>query len=440
MADGGTAVQTLMKIRHHSTSTDLHSIRRTLPTTTANSSSTMTRPHLASLPRLRALRSLPLPLHLSTPTRPLRTPPLARSLSSASRATPTRLLIPGTLRARRRLLAVLALLPLFYFLRPASPLNPQVYSEHPVASVTPVGPAHVELVVRVPESERAQFGADAVVFSPYGVPPRPHAAPYVHTEGAAPPGTVVVQHVMVKNPDLMIERAYTPVNDVGADGEMRLVVKRVRGGEVGSAFPAGRGQRRPPRTGHDLCHRAARLRPHRYAVAPFLQLLAKDVPGTTRYTLLHQTPYGGREDWSAKYIAPMAAKWGDALDVRRIQPGVVRKEDVAAALEGAQRPLVLTHASALRHTRSHTAPGPARGLVARDGSSSRPGVEARVEMDMVDSVSRLLRYTTRFAELREGLPSQSATLSIASPAMRRRRASGNPYIQLFTPLRCQAAA
>ncbi|KLT39276.1 hypothetical protein CC85DRAFT_305182 [Cutaneotrichosporon oleaginosum] len=308
----------------------------------------MTRPHLASLPRLRALRSLPLPLHLSTPTRPLRTPPLARSLSSASRATPTRLLIPGTLRARRRLLAVLALLPLFYFLRPASPLNPQVYSEHPVASVTPVGPAHVELVVRVPESERAQFGADAVVFSPYGVPPRPHAAPYVHTEGAAPPGTVVVQHVMVKNPDLMIERAYTPVNDVGADGEMRLVVKRVRGGEVGRLVHSRQagdsvGLRGPVTT--------FAIAPPDYdrivmistgtAVAPFLQLLAKDVPGTTRYTLLHQTPYGGREDWSAKYIAPMAAKWGDALDVRRIQPGVVRKEDVAAALEGAQRPLVL---------------------------------------------------------------------------------------------------
>lgn len=37
----------------------------------------------------------------------------------------------------------------------------------------------------------------------------------------------------------------------------------------------------------------------------------------------------------------MAAKWGDSLDVRRIQPGVVRREDVAAALEGAKRPLVL---------------------------------------------------------------------------------------------------
>lgn len=45
--------------------------------------------------------------------------------------------------------------------------------------------------------------------------------------------TIMVHHVMVKSPDLMIERPYTPVNDVDADGEVRLVVKRVRGGEVG---------------------------------------------------------------------------------------------------------------------------------------------------------------------------------------------------------------
>jgi cytochrome-b5 reductase len=42
---------------------------------------------------------------------------------------------------------------------------------------------------------------------------------------------------MVKNPDLMIERAYTPVNDVAADGRLRMVVKRVPGGEVGRCVP-----------------------------------------------------------------------------------------------------------------------------------------------------------------------------------------------------------
>jgi cytochrome-b5 reductase len=38
---------------------------------------------------------------------------------------------------------------------------------------------------------------------------------------------------MVRSSALMIERPYTPVNDVDADGEARLVVKRVPGGEVG---------------------------------------------------------------------------------------------------------------------------------------------------------------------------------------------------------------
>jgi cytochrome-b5 reductase len=43
----------------------------------------------------------------------------------------------------------------------------------------------------------------------------------------------VIEHIMIKNPDLQIERPYTPVNDVSKDGEVDVIVKRVRGGEVG---------------------------------------------------------------------------------------------------------------------------------------------------------------------------------------------------------------
>jgi cytochrome-b5 reductase len=46
-------------------------------------------------------------------------------------------------------------------------------------------------------------------------------------------GEVTIEHVYVKNPDLQIERPYTPVNDVRGDGEVDVVVKRVQGGEVG---------------------------------------------------------------------------------------------------------------------------------------------------------------------------------------------------------------
>jgi hypothetical protein len=44
---------------------------------------------------------------------------------------------------------------------------------------------------------------------------------------------VDVWHVYVKSPDLQIERPYTPINDVEKDGFARLLVKRVKGGEVG---------------------------------------------------------------------------------------------------------------------------------------------------------------------------------------------------------------
>ncbi len=42
-----------------------------------------------------------------------------------------------------------------------------------------------------------------------------------------------IQHVYIKSPDLQIERPYTPLNDVCEDGTMSLLVKRIKGGEVG---------------------------------------------------------------------------------------------------------------------------------------------------------------------------------------------------------------
>lgn len=106
-----------------------------------------------------------------------------------------------------------------YYLWPQSkkPLNPQSYSEHAISSNERISPKHVVLGVPVSPSELPQFAQDAVTL-----------------RGQHPaPGEVVVQHVMVKNPALMIERPYTPINDVAAEGEMKMVVKRVRGGEVG---------------------------------------------------------------------------------------------------------------------------------------------------------------------------------------------------------------
>lgn len=77
------------------------------------------------------------------------------------------------------------------------------------------------------------------------------------------------------------------------------------------------------------------------AVAPFLQLLAK-APTTvgTQFKLLHMHPLAG-EDWSAPLLTPLQQKWGGKLDLKRIPPGSVRKDDMQQALAGSGRVLVL---------------------------------------------------------------------------------------------------
>jgi cytochrome-b5 reductase len=110
---------------------------------------------------------------------------------------------------RYYLLAIpLAFLPFTLFGKGTKPLDPYVYSDQKVGSTSKLTPQHAR--VRIPLS-----ASDSALFN------------------KGENGTVVLEHVMIKNPDLQIERPYTPVNDVGADGEVDIVVKRVQGGEVG---------------------------------------------------------------------------------------------------------------------------------------------------------------------------------------------------------------
>ena len=121
---------------------------------------------------------------------------------------------PGAGPSRRRALYLfvipLAFLPFSLFGSSKKPLDPYVYSDHTVGSSARLTPQHALLTV--PLSPK-----DAVSFST--------------TSGED--GKVVIEHLMVKNPDIQIERPYTPINDVGADGEIKMVIKRVKGGEVG---------------------------------------------------------------------------------------------------------------------------------------------------------------------------------------------------------------
>ncbi|KAL7421741.1 hypothetical protein Q5752_003512 [Cryptotrichosporon argae] len=146
---------------------------------------------------------------------------------------------------------------------------------------------------------------------------------------------------MVKSPDIQIERPYTPVNDAAADGEVCMVVKRVKGGEVGRvvhSLKAGDsvGLRGPITT--------LSIKPNDFdsiimlstgtAVAPFLQLLAKaDPSGVARFTLIHSRPTAG-DDVMAPLIEAAGAKWGDRLAVVRPDAGVVDVRAVQTALKG----------------------------------------------------------------------------------------------------------
>jgi hypothetical protein len=95
-------------------------------------------------------------------------------------------------------------------------LTPFKYTKHRVLSVKRISPQHVLVDIQISESSRKAFGNTKTEGLPSG-------------DG----GNLDVWHVYVKSPDLQIERPYTPINDVEKDGFVRLLVKRVKGGEVG---------------------------------------------------------------------------------------------------------------------------------------------------------------------------------------------------------------
>lgn len=127
-------------------------------------------------------------------------------------------------------LSFLILPPILWYLydttRDAPPLSPYEYTDHNLISNERISPRHVCASVKLDEASRSLFGSSPDSLLAQGPSRRSE-------DGGAEAGLITVHHLMVKNPDLMIERPYTPVNDAEKDGEAKLVVKRVKGGEVG---------------------------------------------------------------------------------------------------------------------------------------------------------------------------------------------------------------
>ncbi|WWC70321.1 uncharacterized protein I206_104271 [Kwoniella pini CBS 10737] len=129
---------------------------------------------------------------------------------------------------------------------------------------------------------------------------------------------IVIQHIMIKSNDLQIERPYTFINDPLNDNEIRMVIKRVQGGEVGRVVHNLKdgdsiGVRGPIPT--------FSIYPNKYdkiimistgtGISPFLQFLSKLSSSSSssnnklikdknlpKLHLIHLKPLKGKEDWS----------------------------------------------------------------------------------------------------------------------------------------------
>lgn len=97
-------------------------------------------------------------------------------------------------------------------------LTPFTYTTHRVLSVKRISPQHVLIDIQISERSKEEFG---------------NSDGSNGKEFSTGRGMLDIWHVYVKSPDLQIERPYTPINDVQKDGYIRLLVKRVKGGEVG---------------------------------------------------------------------------------------------------------------------------------------------------------------------------------------------------------------
>ncbi|RXK40118.1 hypothetical protein M231_02575 [Tremella mesenterica] len=227
-------------------------------------------------------------------------------------------------------------------------LDPYVYSDHVISSTTTLSPDHVLLTIPLSAASRESFSPNA---------PLPLGSTTSHTpqNPERDPAEITVQHVMIKQPDLQIERPYTPVNDPGLDGEMRLVVKRVRGGEVGRMLHSRHANElvglRGPLTTFSIIPEAYDrivMISSGTGVAPFLQLLASLPPQSSdptrkagRYHLVHLKPDSEQVDWAATSGLLPRLQEKLSYDLSTYRPEKIQKSSIQKALGSSDRSHIL---------------------------------------------------------------------------------------------------
>nr|ODN88375.1 hypothetical protein L203_02988 [Cryptococcus depauperatus CBS 7841] len=229
------------------------------------------------------------------------------------------------------------------------PLQPHLYSDQPLKSTRPLTPFHKLISVTIPPASQKFFD------KPYRFD-----GTVTDVEG----GEVTVQHVMIKSSDIQIERPYTPVNDpTKGEKEVRLVVKRVRGGEVGQVIHLTKegetlGMRGPIPTFSIYPSQYDKIISTGTAISPFLQLLSKLSPSTCpRLEVIHAFPQPSSTvstkveedvnvDWAnttqdPAFLSAQQSKFGNQLVVSRFHQGAIPRNLIESALADVSKDKIL---------------------------------------------------------------------------------------------------
>lgn len=120
--------------------------------------------------------------------------------------------------------------------QPNPDLHPTKYTSHKIHSIRRVGKDHVILRIELSEGSRRLFLDDSgSSASTTSITSNTSSTSPTSSTSSSPTPTryITLSHIYLKSPSLQIERPYTPLTDPQTSPYLDLLVKRVRGGEVG---------------------------------------------------------------------------------------------------------------------------------------------------------------------------------------------------------------